>query len=302
MDLIEGLPKSDGYDCILVVVDRLTKMALFIPTSRDLTAESLASLYLEHVFSKHGIPQSVISDRGSEFTSRFWRSFTKLLGIELCFSTAYHPESDGQTERTNQSLEQYLRMYLNYKQDDWVRLLPLAEFAYNNMPHSATTVSPFFANKGYHPRSIFTPADTQVHSPAARNNVAGLADLHDHLQEQMTIAASAAAHFYNRRRSPAPDFKNGQLVWLDARNIKTTRPMKKLDLQYLGPFPIIEKVSPLAYRLELPSSMGHIHNVFHVRLLERYDKNTIPGRTQPPPPPIEIEGDLEYEIEDILDS
>lgn len=138
------------------MVDRLTKQAIFIPTSTDLTAQELAALYLSHVFSKHGLPNNIVSDHGSEFTSSFWKEITTTLGIELHLSTAFHPETDGQTERVNQVLEQYLRIYGNYRQSNWVQLLPLAEFAYNSAPHASTGVSPFFANKGYNPRAALT--------------------------------------------------------------------------------------------------------------------------------------------------
>ena len=150
MDFIEWLPVSQGFDTILVVVDRLTKMALFIPTHSNDDVPWLARHFLEHVFSKHGTPSDIVSDRGKHFVSRFWVLLCTLLGIQSNLSTAYHPETDGQTERTNQILEQYLRMYINYEQDDWATLLPYAKFAYNNTPQSATGVSPFFANKGYH--------------------------------------------------------------------------------------------------------------------------------------------------------
>ena len=148
MDLIEQLPDSDGYSAILVVVDRLSKMSLFIPTTNSVTAEEIARLFVQHVFSKHGVPSDVISDRGSEFTSHFWKSLGTLLDMKLNFSTAFHPQTDGQTERTNQTLEQYLRLYCNYRQSNWAELLPLAEFSYNNSTHSATQVTPFFANYG----------------------------------------------------------------------------------------------------------------------------------------------------------
>ena len=154
MDFIEGLPLSDGHDTILVVVCHLTKMALFIPTFRDIDAEDLACIFLSQVFAKHGTPTDIVSDQGKHFISRFWRSLCQLLGIKANLSTAYHPEMDGQTERVNQILEQYLRVYINYQHDDWLNLLPFAEFAYNNTSHSVTMVTPFFANKGVHPKLV----------------------------------------------------------------------------------------------------------------------------------------------------
>ncbi|SOV04978.1 uncharacterized protein UDID_17813 [Ustilago sp. UG-2017a] len=148
MDLIEQLPPSSDFTAILIVVDRLTKMAIFVPTTNELDAPKLAKLFLRHVYSKHGLPTSIVSDRGSEFASHFWRSLSTLLGIENHFSSAYHPQSDGQTERINQVLEQFLRGYSNHLQTDWSNLLPLAEFSYNNAEHASTQLTPFFANYG----------------------------------------------------------------------------------------------------------------------------------------------------------
>src|SRR5215471_7608257 len=157
MDFIEKLPKSDGFTAILVIVDRLSKQGIFIPTHDDINAVQLAKLFALHVFSKHGVPSHVTSDRGSEFISHFFRSLGKALDMELHFTSGYHPQADGQTERTNQTLEQYLHGYVNYQQDNCLSFLPLAEFAYNNAPSTTTGISPFFANKGYHPNLSVHP-------------------------------------------------------------------------------------------------------------------------------------------------
>ena len=151
MDFIETLPKSNNYDSILVIIDRASKQAIFIPTYTTITSKQLAQLFIIHVFSKHGVPSHVTSDRGSEFVSQFFRSLGKALDMTLHYTSGYHPEADGQTERANQTLEQYLRIYCSYQQDNWSELLPIAEFAYNNAPNASTGISPFFANKGYHP-------------------------------------------------------------------------------------------------------------------------------------------------------
>jgi hypothetical protein len=148
MDFIKGLPPSEDYDTILVIADRISKAALFIECHSTDDAPTLAKLYLKHVFSKHGAPSDIVSDRGKLFISKFWSSLCVLLSIKSNLSTMYHPETDRQTERINQILEQYLCLYIKYQQDDWVSLLPLTKFAYNNAPHSATQVSPFFANIG----------------------------------------------------------------------------------------------------------------------------------------------------------
>ena len=148
MDFIEGLPLSDGYNTILVIVCHLSKMALFIATHWDIDAEDLAMLFLVNVFSKHGNPSDFISNCGKHFISCFWRSLCQLLGIKANLSMTYHPKTDGQMEWVNQILEQYLPVFIDYQQDNWKHLLPLAEFAYNNIQHSALNVTPFFCYQG----------------------------------------------------------------------------------------------------------------------------------------------------------
>jgi len=157
IDFIEKLPSSSGFDTILVIVDRLSKQAIFIPTHNTITSAELARLFVTHVFSKHGVPSHVTSDRGSEFVSYFFHSLGTALDMRLHFTSGYHLEANGQVEQTNQTLEQYLRVYCNYQQDNWSELLPLAEFAYNNAPSATTGVSPFFANKRYHPNLLVYP-------------------------------------------------------------------------------------------------------------------------------------------------
>jgi len=180
MDFTEQLPDSTRFTAILVVVDRLSKQAIFIPTHDTITSLELAKLFLLHVFSKHGVPAHVTSDRGTEFVSHFFRSLGKALNMRLHFTSGYHPEGNGQTERSNQTLEQYLRIYCNYQQDNWVDLLPLVEFAYNNASSATTGVSPFFANKGYHPNISVYP-ERNMTSTRARDYAVDLEPLHQYL-------------------------------------------------------------------------------------------------------------------------
>jgi len=180
MDFIEQLPSSTGFTAILVVVDRLSKQAIFIPTHNTITSPELTKLLLLHVFSKHGVPAHITSDRGTEFVSHFFWSLGKALDMCLHFTSGYHLEGDGQTECSNQTLEQYLRIYCNYQQDNWVDLLPLVEFAYNNTPSATTGVSLFFANKGYHPNiSIYPECD--MTSAQACDYAVNLESLHQYL-------------------------------------------------------------------------------------------------------------------------
>lgn len=300
MDHIVGLPESNGCDAILVIICRLTKQGVFVPCHTTNTASDLAELFIGHVFSKHGLPADIVSDRGTLFVSKFWRALCAALEIKCNLSTAFHPESDGQTERVNPVIEQYLRIYINYQQDDWGNRLPLAEFVYNNTPHDATGVSPFFANKGYNPRLTVTHENVRVQDAlmVARD----LKELHQHLREQIADANETYARYADRRRESTPNWAVGDKVWLNLTNIKTKRNSKKLDHQRFGPFPIVKKVSTHAYQLRLPASMRRLHDVFHVRLLEIDHGNPYPNRRQRPPPPIEVEGETEYEVEGIFDS
>jgi len=191
MDFIEKLPSSSRFDTILVIVDWLTKQAIFIPAHDTITSADLAHLFVLHVFSKHGIPSHVTSDRGSEFVSNFFRSLGTALNMCLHFTSGYHSEGDGQTKHMNQTLEQYLHVYCNYQQDNWSKLLPLAEFAYNNAPSATTGVSPFFTNKGYHPNITVHP-ERDIASSRARNFAVDL----DKLQSTFKTEISAAQQCY----------------------------------------------------------------------------------------------------------
>jgi len=178
MDFIEQLPSSTSFTAILVVVDWLSKQADFIPTHNTITSLELAKLFLLHVFSKHSVPAHIISDHGTEFISHFFWSLRKALNMCLHFTSGYHLEGDGQT------LEQYLQIYCNYQQDNWVDLLPLVEFTYNNAPSATTGVSPFFANKGYHPNISIYP-ERNMTSAWARDYAVNLELLHQYLRKEM---------------------------------------------------------------------------------------------------------------------
>jgi hypothetical protein len=306
MDFIVELPKSGGYNAILVCVDRLTKMAHFCPTTTQVDAKETARLYLKHVFKYHGLPDNIVTDRGTQFTSRFTASLLALCDIQGNKSTAFHPQSDGQTERVNQVLEQYLRIFCDHQQDNWLDLLPLAEFAYNNARHSSTRMSPFFANYGLHPRCTLRVMPTPPGgspNPSAEDLARKYRAIHDQAKAELQRAQTKYKETYDARHKETPPFGPGDLVWLSRKHISTTRPSSKLDVKRLGPFKILEAVgeSQLAFRLELPPQM-RIHPVFHVSLLEPHRRNRLVGRVQPPPPPVEIEDDVEWEVGEVLDS
>ena len=146
LNFITDLPTTRGFDSVLVVLDGFTKMAHFIPCSKEISGNANAELFLTHIVRLHGFLDDVISDRGPQFLSHFWRRLIEILGTVTKLSTAHHPQTNGQTERVNQVLEQYLRPVISYQQDDWLTFLPMAEFAYNNSCYTSTSVTPFFAN------------------------------------------------------------------------------------------------------------------------------------------------------------
>ena len=226
-------------------------------------------MFLDRIFRYHGLLDSIVSDRGSTFVSAFWKELTALLQVEHKASTAYHPQTDGLSERTNQTLEAYLRAYVSYQQDDWVDYLPLAEFAFNNNINLSTNMSPFFANFGFHPSFEPRLTDT-INVPAAADLATRLERLHGELRAELKSAQERQARYYNQHVSESPRYWPDQLVWLLRHNIKTTCPSDKLDHRRLGPYPIERAVSDVAYKLRLPPSLSRLHPIFHVSLLEPY--------------------------------
>src|SRR5258708_6808446 len=217
----ELLPASEGHMATLVIVNRLTKQSLFIPTHNSIDSPELAQLFLTHMFSKHGMPSHVTSDWGSEFISHFFRSLGKLLQMELHFMSGYHLEGDGQMECLNQVLEQYLRAYTNYQQDDWSSLLLLVEFAYNNATNEMTGVSPFFTNKGYHP-SLMAELNIQISSTGAQHFISDLDDLHAELKWSIVKAQEHYQKYADEHHSPVPPLKIGNQVYIKAKYFCTT--------------------------------------------------------------------------------
>src|SRR5215472_4077424 len=242
VDLVTDLPICQGYDTIWVAVDRLSKRIHIAPTTKDLDSVGHARLFRDHVWRHHGLPDQVISDRGPQFVRSFTRELNRLLGIETRASTAFHPQTDGQTERVNMEIEQYLRMFCNQRQDDWTEWLPLAEFAYNNRVHSSTRHTPFELDTGRHPRMGIEPRRTS-RVEAATEFADRMARTILETQSALKQAADDMARYYDADRKEAEEFKVGDKVWLDAKNIKTQRPVKKVDDRWFGPFKISKVVN-----------------------------------------------------------
>jgi len=300
MDFVTGLPLSDSHDAIWVVVDRLTKQRHLVPCSTAVDAEELATLFIREIFRLHGLPRTIISDRGPQFASRFWKHLCSCLSIDPRLSTAFHPQPDGQTERMNATMEQYLRAYVNYQQDDWVKFLPITEFAANNQTSETTGLSPFYGTYGLDLRTSYE-LDVRVDNPEeaqAQLVAERLQAIHEVLRTEMAYAQARYQDNADRRRIAAPAYRIGDRVWLDARNIRTHRPCRNLDHRRLGPFAIKRIVSSHAYELELPRGID-IHPVQPVSLLDLAADDPLPGQRSPPPPPVIVQ---EWFVEQILDS
>ena len=299
-DLITGLPPCKGYDSIWTATDKRSKMIHIAPTKSTLDSEGLYHLFLNHIWKLHGTADKHITDRGPQYSSRFAKDANKNLQIETAMSTAYHPQTDGQSERTNQEVEQALRSVVNFHQNDWVDWLPIIEFALNNRFKKALGTTPFYANYGFHPQIGSLPRiDTPIVS--VENFVLHLQQVQKDTEISLQQAAIDMKRFYDRHRGKTPEFALGQKVLLDNADLAINRPSRKLAERRSGPFKIVKKVGTHAYQLELPLNWKNVHPVFHVSKLYAYKEDPENPNFNPPPPDI-VEGEPEWEVETILDS
>lgn len=280
LDFIGPLPiTTNGFDYICVVVERCTKFAHFIPCSISIDATQLASILFREVFRLHGLPLTIISDRDPRFLSKFWTSLQKALGTELRFSTAYHPETDGQTERLNRTLEDSLRAYCADKQSNWDQFLYLVEFAYNSSKHSTTGYSPFFLNYGFHPRGppqlLTLSEDNPTLGEFLHSIISALASSRMWYKEKQ-ISMETQVNKHRRELQ----FKEGDFVMLSTKNLRSkTWLSKKLTPRFIGPFEVEKRLNYSTYQLKLPSRMK-CHPRFHVSLLRPY---LLRGESMPTP-------------------
>jgi hypothetical protein len=324
IDFIVQLPTSNSkhkYDAILNVVDKCSKQAHFIPTHTNVTAPEVAELIFNNIVRLHGIPSVIISDRDSKFTSKFWKQLWKIFNTKFGMSTAFHPESDGATERMNRTLEDMLRSIINDKQDNWDTLLPMCELVYNNSANASTGYTPFYLNYG---QEINLPINllANVKNNDDINN-ASVLDTLTKLSDNLQIAENNLRYAQIRQKKYADEnrkeieFKVGDIVWLSAEHINFATTdvhgeqfTKKLLPKSIGPFPILERIGAVAYKLDLPPKYSRLHPVFHVSKLIQCvpnDDASFPNRVQDnrPPPALVESKDNEtseyFEVEYILD-
>lgn len=273
MDFVVGLPKSGtGHDAIWVIVDRLTKSAHFIPYCMTYTTERLCQIYLQEVVRLHGVPVSIVSDRDPRFTSKFWSSFQKAFGTSLNLSTAYHPETDGQTERVNRVLEDMLRACILDFKGKWQSYIPLVEFAYNNSYHSSIGMAPFEALYGRPCRSPLCWAEVGDSKLLGPDLVQETTEKIALIRDRLRTAQSRQKSYADSRRKDL-EFEAGDHVLLKVsptRGVMRFGKKGKLSPRFIGPFEILERIGPVAYRLALPPNLTGVHNVFHVSMLRKY--------------------------------
>jgi hypothetical protein len=280
MDFIVGLPRTaKGFDSIWVIIDRLTNIAHFLPVKVKYPVIAYAELYIARILSLHGVPKTIVSDRGPQFVSKFWEELHKSLGTKLLHSSAYHPQTSGQTERVNQILEDMLRACVLEFPQKWDDCLPLAEFSYNNSYQESIKMAPFEASYG---RRCRTPLNWS--EPGERNffrpdMVKETEEKVQRIIHNLKEAQARQKSYADKRRQPL-HFQVEDYVYLKVSPMKGVSRFGvkgKLAPRYIGPFPILERYGPVAYRLQLPKTLSALHNVFHVSQLKKCLR--VPDRT-----------------------
>jgi hypothetical protein len=303
MDFITGLPKSEGKNVIMVIVDRLTKYAHFCALSHPFKASTVTTAFMETVQKLHGSPKIIVSDRDPIFTGHFWTELFSCLGTQLAHSSSYHPQSDGQTEIVNKCLEGYLRCFVSDKQAQWFKWLPLVEWWYNTSFHTATKMTPFMALYGYHPPSITSSLKEKSKVQAVEDHIENQQQVLQILKDNLTMAQNRMKQQADQHRSER-SFEVGDWVFLRLQpykqmSLKQAKKDNKLSPKYYGPYKVLQKIGTMAYKLELPAS-SRVHPVFHVSCLKKVIGDKIPVQTILPE--LDEEGKMILEPEAITDT
>ena len=307
MDFAGPFVEVGGFDYVLLVICRMTGMVHLIPTWTDATARQIAALYVKEVVRLHGIPESIVSDRDTKFTSQFWNELSKILGQRLLMSTAYHPQTDGSSERAVQAMSQVLRSVINDCQTNWVEQLPLVEFAMNSADSESTGFAPFEANYGWMPR-IIRGINFDSTRPGVRQFVHDITNVLDKTFDRLLVQRTRQAIKTNRHRREGQSFKEGDLVLLSTENINMPKGRaRKLCPKYIGPYKIL-KAEPKSstYKLELSPDLRarRIHDTFHEKLLKPYvtnDDDKFPKRETRVPYDIGNDPEQEWVVDAIED-
>ena len=281
MDFVTHLPMSSRheYTAIMVVVDRFSKRIWTIPTWDIANARLTAELFMKHIIYENGICIEIVSDRDSKFTSKMWQDFHAALGITLSLSSSRHQSTDGQTERAIAHIEELMRMNINYKQSNWVSLLPKIQFTINTAIAKATGMSPYYAERGRHPLTkldmdnILRSRKTEV-PPSIDEFVAGIANIEHEVQERLVLTREWQQRGDKKRRIVG-NLSPGKFAYLSTEGITLPwdkhRTIKKLRQEFYGPFKILRQLGPVSFELKLPPQ-SHIHPVFHAHLLKATDE------------------------------
>jgi hypothetical protein len=300
VDLVTGLPKSNGYDAICTIVNHYTHIVHVVPCKSTISAEGVAEIYVREVFWLHGITGRFVTDRGLQFAARIMREFLWLLGIDAGLTTAYHPQANGMTERMNAEVVKYLRLFCDQRQDNWAPLLPMAEFVINSREVAALKSTPFEVQYRYWP-NFTIPAGRATLFPSVAQRLEHLRKACKDTEAAMRMAKEHLRSDNDVRARRSHVFAEGDKVWLDSKDIKVHQPSKKLEPKRLGPFTVVKRVGDLNYKLALPPSLK-LHDVFHADRLSPWKGNKVNGELPLPPGPIEINDEEEYEVDAILDS
>jgi hypothetical protein len=306
MDFKEFNEDKHGFNMILVFIDRLGKDSVSIPCYKTIDARGMAKLYVQWVYRFGHTPETIISDRGPQFVSSFWQEFCRIIGVKVKLSTAYHKETDGQTEIMNRYIDQRLRPFVTYFQDNWSELIPIMDRAQMTLPHSTIGMTPYQLKHGVEPRNSWDWKSPEPATPIEKLNLDDAVLLASRMHRVWQVAEDnikkaqekMRRHVNQHRRSI--DWQPGDRVYLSTRNLKSYRPSRKLGNKFDGPYTVLERIG-YGYRLQLPDG-SKIHDVFSPDVLKKYPDTPLPGQEPAQPSGEAIAGKEEWEVDKILAS